>query len=352
MIHFILDFGIWTLDLLPHIHIMMISEALETSFKKLTHSQCSDSPWLDTEVLLSFTVKKTRSWLLTHHNDQLNQETNKRFDHFIMRRVKGEPVAYIMGEKEFCGLSFKVNTHVLIPRPATEELVEIVSKEERTINNEQLSLVDIGTGCGCIAITLAKRFPAVKVIATDISRDALAVAEENATRHGAAGRITFLHGNLLEPLLCHPRPRIKCGAGSDRGSRNNKKINFSDCFLDSRMRGNDHGWLLITNLPYVPSPVIAEKPELAHEPVLALDGGPDGAAVYQQLFQQLINGLTDKLLPAPIALYLEGDNNIIPRLFALPETQKLSEWYTIERQNHVLSFQQKTLKGGDGNERE
>ncbi|MFA4873628.1 MAG: peptide chain release factor N(5)-glutamine methyltransferase [Patescibacteria group bacterium] len=301
---------------------MTINELLLFAKKQLEHVS-PDSPWLDAEVLLSYVLQKPRPWLLAHQDQQLNKVTIQQFNHLTMRRTRGEPVAYLTGEKEFCGLSFKVNPSVLIPRPATEELVETIvqripplclplTKGENmgVSSNNLFTILDIGTGSGCIAITLAKRFPAVKVIATDISRDALAVAQENATRHGVSDRITFLHGNLLEPIIT---------------------FLLTHKLTDSKL-------ITIANLPYVPSPVIAAKSELAHEPMCALDGGPDGTEIYQQLITQLLNCLPDKLLPEPAALYFEGDNAIIPLLLNLPETKQLSQWYTVERQNHVLSL--------------
>ncbi len=300
---------------------MTIQSALQRAYNNLK-SINNATPWLDAEVLLSSVLQKPRPWLLAHRDEPLRRKTMQQFNHLTMRRTWGEPVAYLTGEKEFCGLSFKVNPSVLIPRPATEDLAESVTHYLKTekLKTDKL-MIDIGTGSGCIAITLAKRLPTVKVIATDISRDALAVAQENADRHGVSDRITFLHGNLLEPII------TLC--------KTDKLI--TDILL------------IVANLPYVPSPVIAAKSELAHEPMRALDGGPDGTEIYQQLLTQLLHCLTDKQLPEPAALYLEGDESVIPLLLTLPETKKLSQWYTIERQNHVLSFQLKTLKGGEIN---
>ena len=297
---------------------MTISKYLEIAHRRLTNAGVIDSAWLDAEVLLSFALQRSRPWLLAHHDQQINSVAIQQFNHLTMRRARGEPVAYLTGEREFCGLSFKVNQSALIPRPATEDLVESVTHYFKTekLKTEKL-VIDIGTGSGCIAVTLAKQFPNVKIIATDISRDALAVAQENAERHLVADRITFLHGNLLNPIINHV---------------GNWKLEIGNSRL-----------MVAANLPYVPSSVIAAKPELAHEPARALDGGPDGTEIYQQLFCQLINSITHKLIPLPVSLFFEMEPTILPALLALPEAKRLSRWYTIERQNHVLSLH-KNLK--------
>src|SRR3989344_529593 len=166
------------------------------------------SPWLDAELLLAHLLRQPRTYLTIYQNQPLNHVTIQQFNHLVMRRARGEPFAYLTGEKEFCGLSFAVNKHVLIPRSATEELVEAVIKEQRTTIREQgtvirksCTLIDVGTGSGCIAVTLALQLPSAHIIATDIAVQALAVARENAARHGVTDRIVFLQGDLLAPVL-------------------------------------------------------------------------------------------------------------------------------------------------------
>ena len=191
----------------------------------------------------------------------------------VLRRCTFEPIAYITGTKDFYSRSFFVNRAVLIPRPETELLVETIIKYGR---NKPITIADIGTGSGCIAISLALALPKATVIATDISPEAIAVAKKNARHHRAP--VTFTTGDLLEPL--------------------------TEKHLD----------VVVANLPYIPSeqlaklqpatsqPATAELAEqlpIHYEPLLALSGGSDGLLLYRQLFKQLARR-TD--LPTVIAV--------------------------------------------------
>lgn len=180
----------------------------------------SDIAKSDAEVLLSWILQRDRSWLLAHEGDVLEGECAERWNRALERRRAGEPVAYIIGEREFCGRSFAVNGRVLIPRPCTEKLVEAVkrflSKPRKHVENIDVdivawtevfdakttpqAIVDVGTGSGCIAVTLACDIPEMKIFALDIDPDALNVARENARRHGVEGRIVFLQSDLLSAL--------------------------------------------------------------------------------------------------------------------------------------------------------
>jgi release factor glutamine methyltransferase len=165
----------------------------------------------------------------------------------VARRTALEPVAYIVGQKEFFGLDFFVDRRALVPRPETELLVQLALAHASRLmpRPSPLLIADIGTGSGAIAVTLAAKLPGARLYATDLSADALAVAARNVERHGLTARVMLLHGDLLAPL---PGP------------------------ID----------LIVSNPPYT---VLAEvEPNvLAHEPHLALEGGPDGAALYRRL---------------------------------------------------------------------
>lgn len=180
----------------------------------------------------------------------------------VARRARREPLQHILGSQEFDGLLFEVSPAVLIPRHDTETLLELSllqAPHARTI-------LDIGTGSGCIAIALAKRLPAARVTAVDLSADALAVARRNAEAHGVA--IEFLQGSFFEPL-----------AGR--------------CFE-----------LIVSNPPYITTADLAGlQPEVRdHEPRLALDGGPDGLAAYRSIIAQA----TEYLLPGGRLLFEVG----------------------------------------------
>jgi len=160
-------------------------------------SQGSESPRLDAEVLLAFVRGCQRIALYTAFDVPVNDDERARFRGLVKRRGEGEPVAYLVGSKEFFSLPFGVSPAVLIPRPETEGLVIRVIDICQSAG-EQARIVDVGTGSGAIAVTLAKRMPRATFVATDISPAALAVARDNATRHGVADRIEFVECDLLD----------------------------------------------------------------------------------------------------------------------------------------------------------
>lgn len=224
----------------------------------------SGLPSADAEVLLSRMLGKDRTWLLGHASDELSGEDWTRFMQWVERRRRHEPVAYIIGEQEFYGRPFTVDRRVLIPRPATEGVVRralqfledrqdavddvdvgiIVTAEELRITNDELRIpviVDIGTGSGCIAITLALERPDLHIIATDVSSGALDVAKINAKRHCVTDRIIFKEGSELDPVRDLTEP-----------------------------------FLLISNPPYIPSENDLMADVKDFEPHLALFGGDHG----------------------------------------------------------------------------
>jgi release factor glutamine methyltransferase len=166
------------------------------------------------------------------------------------RRRAREPLAYLTRTKEFWSLPFTVSPAVLIPRPETETLVEAALA--RLSELQAPVIADIGTGCGAIAVAVAKALPHSRLYATEISSRALDVARQNAARHGVLERITFLHGDLVAPLLCLGLAR--------------------------------HCDLMVSNPPYVATGELAGLlPEVRHEPLEALDGGPDGLDICRRL---------------------------------------------------------------------
>jgi len=251
---------------------MTTRQALIWAIKKLKSLERAaghnDTPSLDAEILLAFVLKKPKEFLYAHFEKKLTLPQLAHFKKLISRRAKHEPVAYIIGHKEFFGLEFFVDKNVLIPRPETEILVEEAIKKIQNTRYKILNtiVVDAGTGSGCIAISLTKKLPnclitklPVQFFATEISPDALRVAQKNKRRHKAA--ITFLHGNLLEPFLKNLKSEI---------------LNLKSLIITA-------------NLPYLTTKQWRKtQPEIKkYEPRLALDGGPDGLKYYRQLLQQI-----------------------------------------------------------------
>jgi release factor glutamine methyltransferase len=243
---------------------MTIQQALRRATEQLR--DISDAPDVDAQrLLLHATAQNESSWLIAHADQDLTPPQEEKFLSLLQERLTGKPLAYILQTSEFYGRPFTVSQAVLIPRADTEELVRqalqaiaaLAAREKRN-----LIIADIGTGSGCIAITLALESPHIqRIYAIDISQDALAVAKANAQAHNVSEKIFFIQGNVLEPLQNIP--------------------------LD----------LIVSNPPYVPSSELEQAPTkntagLRFEPQIALDGGPDG--------QQYINALKNSGLPAII----------------------------------------------------
>ncbi|WP_342608203.1 peptide chain release factor N(5)-glutamine methyltransferase [Vibrio tritonius] len=171
-----------------------LDAALKAAISQLEASG-SDSPSLDAAVLLCHTLDKPRSYLLTWPDKLLNQDQLTQFNQLIERRVQGEPVAYIIGEREFWSLPLKVSPSTLIPRPDTERLVEVALEKA----GEQGAILDLGTGTGAIALALASELPHREVVGIDLQPQAQQLASSNAERLNITN-VTFLHGSWFEPL--------------------------------------------------------------------------------------------------------------------------------------------------------
>ena len=214
-------------------------------------SHGSESPRLDAEILLAHARGCPRIQLYTNYDQPLTDEQRGTMRDLVKRRAAAEPVAYLVGHREFFGLDFRVTKDVLVPRPDTETL--IVEALEGLKPLAQPRVLDIGTGSGCIVITLAVRCPQAIVTAVDLSEPALTIARENAAKHNVANRIQFLCGDLFAPLT------------------------------DAEPFD-----LIASNPPYIAS---AEVETLApdvrlHEPRTALDGGPDGLDIIRRLIAE------------------------------------------------------------------
>ena len=207
-----------------------------------------ESARLESEGLLAHVLKCARIELIARSLEQPAEADRTAFRELIKRRVDGWPVAYLVGEKEFYLLKYEVSPAVLIPRPETETLVLEALRLLKP--QREPAVLDLGTGSGCIAVSIAHQKKDAQVTAVDISPDALDVARRNVVRHGVAKRVAFLQGDLFGPLP----------AGSE----------FH---------------LIVSNPPYVtPGELAALAPDVRdHEPRLALDGGPDGLAFYRRI---------------------------------------------------------------------
>ena len=184
---------------------MLVKKALQYS-KEILKKADITTPQLDAEVLLSFILKKSKEWLYTNNLYELSATEIFQYKKLIKHRKNHEPIAYITSQKEFFGLNFYVDKNVFIPRPETEILVEtalkIISSRQMAKKQEKLVIADIGTGSGCIAISVTKKLAKIenlnfKIYAIDISQKTLEVAKLNAKNQNIPRKITFLKGNLL-----------------------------------------------------------------------------------------------------------------------------------------------------------
>lgn len=229
---------------------------------------CVPSPFMEAEIILGHIILKDSLYIKTHPDLTLTEETEKLAYSLCQRRAKGEPVAYITGTKEFMSLEFEVNSNVLIPRPDTEIITEYIIEKYR---NRAPKILDLCTGSGAIAISLAKYIVNSQITATDISKDALEVAERNAKKHNVDQRIDFLVKDAL------------------------KDYEFSDKFD-----------IVVSNPPYIETSVISSlmKDVSEYEPKLALDGGEDGLIFYKKT----VNNIRKILKPGGELVFEIGYN--------------------------------------------
>ena len=166
----------------------------------LLRERIIETPQLDAELLLAHVLKIDRPYLISHADDVLEPQAKIDFFQLIERRLRYEPIAYILGRREFYGRTFILNQDVLIPRPESELLVDFTLKILQEGKNEPVHILDLGTGSGILGITLAAEHRAAKIVATDISSEALQVAKQNAQNIGVSDRIVFSAGDLFNAL--------------------------------------------------------------------------------------------------------------------------------------------------------
>ncbi|MCQ3931580.1 MAG: peptide chain release factor N(5)-glutamine methyltransferase [Chloroflexi bacterium] len=225
-----------------------IGEALATARQHLTPT--SETALLDARLLLSFVIDQPTSWLYAHSDNLLTPEQAGNFSHLVEQRATGMPIAYLTGTRGFYHWDFVVTPDVLIPRPETEHLIEAAQAWLKNRQGEEPKIVDVGTGSGIIAVSLALLFPQASITAIDVSPAALEIAKLNASRLGA-GNIEFRQGNLLNGLP-------------------------SDFQVD----------MIAANLPYIDHDEMLTLEVAKWEPHLALDGGIGGLGLIRDLLHQ------------------------------------------------------------------
>ena len=263
---------------------MTVMEALNWGGNKLKENlkEENTSPLLDAQIILAKVLEVPTAYLFTHFDEEIKNSTLEKFQKLIQRRGQQEPVAYITGEKEFYKRTFFVNPNVLIPRPTTETLIDLVLKEIKN-SQKKIWFADIGTGSGAIAITLAAE-TGQPVIASDISNEALAVTKQNAELNHVAELIDFRRGDLLSPLI---------------------KIFQA---LKNNQTAEDCSHLIIcANLPYLTNNqwLGLNSGVKNFEPALALTAGHDCLDLYLRLLSDLKKH--GQVFPPVLSLFFEID---------------------------------------------
>lgn len=229
-------------------------------------------PRLDTELLLAHILKKDRSYIKAHSEQNLTFWQLLRFFYLIKKRKHQVPLAYLTGSKEFYGFSFRVNKHTLVPRPETEQMVELAVSYIKDKKSKNVVLIDVGTGSGCIPISIIKTsaHTSTEAYASDISKEALRVAKKNAQTHGVD--ITYKQGSLLEPWM-------------------------------QELKTTSSQIVITANLPYITEEQWSQEASIKHEPKSALVADEQGLALYRELLEQ-VQSLN---LKVPVFLLLEID---------------------------------------------
>jgi release factor glutamine methyltransferase len=276
-----------------------VGRAIIAARQRLEEAGC-DIPHLDAQVLLAHVLGVDRTWLFAHHDYELTDAQSEAFTALVTRRMRHEPVAYLIGKREFYGLELLVDHRVLIPRPETELLVDIVIDHIAMRDDQRVTVADIGTGSGAIALAIATNCPSATIVATDLSAEALEVARQNVQRFDTQGQVTLRQGDLLAPL--------------------DKPVD-----------------MIVANLPYISSTayvqLMADVRE--YEPQLALEGGPEGLDTIRRLLieapyylnpqglifleighdqGEAVLQLTRTLLPQAHSIHLRQDYAVLDRV--------------------------------------
>lgn len=282
-----------------------------------------DAPTVTAQALLAHVLGVTRTQLLVHPEQPVGPDQAAAFERLVIRASAGEPLAYLTGRREFYGLEFEVDARVLVPRPETELLVDLA----RALQPAPRWVLDVGTGSGCLAITLGLHLPDAQVVAVDVSPQALAVARRNASRHGLVDRIDFGLSDLLAAVLVDRPPagsrRLTASAGLPPASGGRPPASGSLPSASGSLPPTSADLppasaglplassvlpsisadlppaaigafgppaplfdLICANLPYIDSDELRRLPVAQHEPWLALDGGEAGLVLIERLLGQ------------------------------------------------------------------
>jgi len=227
-------------------------------------------PALDIDLLISHVAQRPRAFVLAHPEHELTSQQTEKLERLIRKRANNIPLAYLTGHKEFYGFTFRVNEHTLIPRPETELMCEhaLRAAHKESSGGKTVKMIDIGTGSGCVIISLARLLAGQdkqpELYASDISDPALRMARQNAEQNQVAGRIEFRAGDLALP--------------------------FRDILAGEQ---NISQLILTANLPYLTAPEMEQSPSISSEPKKALYGGKYGLELYSRLFRQLTTATND-----------------------------------------------------------
>jgi len=248
------------------------------TIKKLLQTAREKIALPEAELLLAHALSLPRERIIAHPEKKVGFWRRKKFQKNVKNRQNGRPVAYLVGHKEFFGLDFLVNRHTLIPRPETELIVEEIIKDVRDMRDEikdKLLLIDVGTGSGCIPISIMKTLApnpmwfGVKTFGVDISRRALRVAKKNSKKHKV--NIKFIQGNLLQPILTSkPQHQSKARYGAQHLNPKTLKHIF-----------------ITANLPYLTEEQFKSEKSIQFEPKSALVAKDDGLYLYKKLLRQI-----------------------------------------------------------------
>lgn len=228
---------------------MLLNELWQWGADKLARAEVTDAKW-QSELLLREVLGLSRAKFMAYPELAVTQNDAERFREAIRKRSLGVPVQYILGKQEFYGRDFAVSPAVLIPRPETELLIEVVLSKVGPQDLSKVRILDLCTGSGCIGLTLAAELKQATVMLTDISEAALNVARDNGARLGVLDRVVFKQGDLFEAV------------------------------------GNEVFDVVVSNPPYIETLTIAQlSADVQNEPIGALDGGPDGLEFYRRIAQ-------------------------------------------------------------------
>lgn len=276
---------------------MNIQQSLKISTKKLNLSNIPSSA-LDAEVLLLETLNRNRcekldkSWLYVNNNYELNKNEKKLFDSFIDQRRKHKPIAYIINRKEFFGFNFYVDENVLIPRPETEFIVEEVLKIMKNNNDDKIDIIDIGTGSGCIIISILNKLKEEIIenaYANDISPKTIKIAKRNAKEYNLDKKIKFITNDLGKFL---------------------DNLNEKNIYNSNRL-------IITANLPYIKSDdyKTLSKDIKKHEPKIALIAGKNGLVLIEKLIKSILK--IKKKHKKKIHVFIEADPSQISKIIAV-----------------------------------